>query len=549
MTKSRSGVDIRKIYDDADRVTMMKLLLDNTEYAQASKERLQETLESIKTKGHIDECEDVFLHFFREIFRASKTRLGPDFGDSSSVEVTFCVPEVKFGTNGESPCNIFVVHEAEAQAMQALTETLNELERGETFVLVDCGGGTTDIGIYRIALTEPLRLGSEVHEAMGDLNDKFRSLVKGILRKELYLENGEDTIDTIVAAEAMFKFENDIKRSFQYDDTEATYPIRIRGLRESRSEDRIRDNYLPSVESKLTCYSQDVWNIFRPSVRKIGTMMEDAVVNAKNAGYAVSKVVVVGGFGDSPCLQSYLLQQKDRIVRNLGQPLKLRFSPRNMSATGVATGAILRAINKANGPSRIPCQSIGILRHIPCDQPEDYPAEVLSQPSKWSAAEQKPYVMNTIHWVVKKVSLFVSIICQSADFLQNDEMLESVHTVRFLSEHVFQANDREWVVEEQLWASETCTLDFYKLDHEHNAGKTTEIGAVEFDITTLRQRIRTANRRDRETIDKAVILVEMTVIDRNLEFTARWPPTPEGEIIQGSRRFFSVASAFTPGTQ
>jgi len=68
--------------------------------------------------------------------------------------------------------------------MQALTETLNELEvgfsslsgiistktlsqRGETFVLVDCGGGTTDIGIYRIALTEPLRLDSEVHEAMG----------------------------------------------------------------------------------------------------------------------------------------------------------------------------------------------------------------------------------------------------------------------------------------------------------------------------------------------------------------------------------------------
>lgn len=48
----------------------------------------------------------------------------------------------------------------------------------------------------------------------GDLNDKFRSLVKGILRKELYLENGEDTINTIVAAEAMFKFENDIKRSF-----------------------------------------------------------------------------------------------------------------------------------------------------------------------------------------------------------------------------------------------------------------------------------------------------------------------------------------------
>ena len=32
---------------------------------------------------------------------------------------------------------------------------------------MDCGGGTTDIGIYRVASTEPLRLGTEVHEAMG----------------------------------------------------------------------------------------------------------------------------------------------------------------------------------------------------------------------------------------------------------------------------------------------------------------------------------------------------------------------------------------------
>ena len=46
-----------------------------------------------------------------------------------------------------------------------------------------------------------------------------------------------------------------------------------------------------------------------------------------------------------------------------------------------------------------------------------------------------------------------------------------------------------------------------------------------------------------------VILVEMTAMDRNLEFIARWPATEEGQIIQGSRKFFSVASLFTPGTQ
>jgi hypothetical protein len=80
----------------------------------------------------------------------------------------------------------------------------------------------------------------------GDLNDRFRRLVKGILRKELYLENPslDTTIDTIIEAEIMPRFENDIKRDFQYNDTERTYPIRIRGLRESRDDERIQKNHL-----------------------------------------------------------------------------------------------------------------------------------------------------------------------------------------------------------------------------------------------------------------------------------------------------------------
>ena len=78
----------------------------------------------------------------------------------------------------------------------------------------------------------------------GDLNNKFRNLVKSILCRERYLENDEDTIDSIIEAEIMYRFENDIKRSFQYNESEKTYPIRIRGLRESVSDDRIQDNYL-----------------------------------------------------------------------------------------------------------------------------------------------------------------------------------------------------------------------------------------------------------------------------------------------------------------
>lgn len=83
MANADDGLELRKFYDDADRVTMMKLLLDKTKYAQASKERLQQTLNLIKVKNHIEKDEDVYFHFFRGILAATKTRLGNDFRDDS----------------------------------------------------------------------------------------------------------------------------------------------------------------------------------------------------------------------------------------------------------------------------------------------------------------------------------------------------------------------------------------------------------------------------------------------------------------------------------
>jgi hypothetical protein len=126
---------------------------------------------------------------------------------------------------------------------------------------------------------------------------------------------------------------------------------------------------------------------------------------------------------------------------------------------------------------------------------------------------------------------------------------ESVHVVTFESEHLFDADQTEWIIEETLWASETCTEDYFQVKHPKNDGKVTPIGEVEFEVTSMQKRIRAANRRDGDLANRVTILIEMTVIDRNLEFIARWPATPDGEIIQGSRKFFSVASAFTPGTQ
>lgn len=44
------------------------------------------------------------------------------------------------------------------------------------------------------------------------------------------------------------------------------------------------------------------------------------------------------------------------------------------------------------------------------------------------------------------------------------------------------------------------------------------------------------------------LLMEMTVIDRDLRFIARWPPTEHGNVIEGNQQFFSVVTAFGLGT-
>jgi hypothetical protein len=78
-------------------------------------------------------------------------------------------------------------------------------------------------------------------------------------------------------------------------------------------------------------------------------------------------------------------------------------------------------------------------------------------------------------------------------------------------------------------------------------------GEVWFDVTHLKKRIRANNRAEQKRdqaqgrpgtiIDSVTLRIETTIIGRNLEFIARYPPTPDGQITRGTRRHFSVAGA------
>jgi hypothetical protein len=225
------------------------------------------------------------------------------------------------------------------------------------------------------------------------------------LRGEIYLEDRDAglTIENIVEAEILPYFETDVKRYFRFDQTQSEYFVfRLRGLKESPVNSRLKQGAFVLTQT-------DLLSIFQPSLDTIHRLMEDQISSAIKGGIVAKKVIVVGGFGDSPTLRDHLTTGLTQINRQRRTDIEIVFAPANTSATGVAVGAIMRALNKENGPKRVPCQSIGILRHVPYE-PEVYSKEVLAQEWEKNDIDEESYIRRTILWVIKMVSYLTRCI-------------------------------------------------------------------------------------------------------------------------------------------
>lgn len=153
-------------------------------------------------------------------------------------------------------------------------------------------------------------------------------------------------------------------------------------------------------------------SIFDESLEKIDTLMRDQIRHAWRNEKEIDKVVLVGGFSDSPALREYLgdsLQKLNKQAVHQGRQvdnIELVCSPINTGAASVAIGAVMRAMDKKNGPERTPRRSIGMLHHIPRNpEPGTYTSEVLSQSYTRAKVSDRDYIMNTIFWIIKAVSL------------------------------------------------------------------------------------------------------------------------------------------------
>jgi hypothetical protein len=160
---------------------------------------------------------------------------------------------------------------------------------------------------------------------------------------------------------------------------------------------------LPS-SIQLTTVSEDLKSIFIESLNTIEDLLLEQIDHAHRTKIPVDKVVLVGGFGDSPALKEHLKASLKRVNDKKNTEIKLALAAANTSAAGVAVGAVMRAQNKANGPKRVPYRSIGILHHVSDHAANMYPREVLSQLWEYNELDQGDYIMNTVQWIIKAVS-------------------------------------------------------------------------------------------------------------------------------------------------
>ncbi|OCK74689.1 hypothetical protein K432DRAFT_363277 [Lepidopterella palustris CBS 459.81] len=543
-----------------------KLLLDHSEHTKSAREELLGAIQHVKGMRKIKKNEDIIIHFLTNLFRHVKHELETNHGytDQCAVEFILCVPPIWSSKASRtmhdamatalresgfisraSKCvdNLFIVSEPEAAATFILTtsEDNHKIRANDTFVLLDAGGGTVDAITYSVqGRARDVRLKKE--EVMADgrlcgssfINERFKEHVKERLKDELYLETGNESIDQIIESEAiMGNFEHKFKRQMNFRNRIlADQRFYIRALRENREKNLSRGAFEVN--------SDDFWKIFLPSLQGVASLMEsqlDLAREARNGPLNVEKVIVIGGFAQSPALRDYLQKKLKKINEKHKSRVELIApSVRDGPGVAVASGAVLRALNKRSGPERIMRSSYGILCKEIYD--EDLPGHKEAKRLELDI-DGEEYVKDSMVWLIKKgITIF-------SDPERRQFRLPMTKIISLKAGESF-------VCTQTLYVSDISTESHYQKYHPKNRGKHEIAGKIKADMTFLKRQNLiqptipdSGSGRPHYKVEFEILF---EVIDRNLYYKAVWPIGNDEGVIPGSEGWTNIAAAFPPGT-
>ncbi|XWX00793.1 hypothetical protein V2A60_008814 [Cordyceps javanica] len=276
-------------------------------------------------------AEDVTAAYFKGLytmFEETTTSMFSRVGaDELAVEFWLTVPAswseraklltkraaLRAGFGARAGDRIMLISEPEAAAHYVLKSGIHRLQsfvQPKTGVMVcDCGGGTVDITTYEVTQTEPtVKLRETVVAGKCGSSYIDRNLHQLLAKRfgDAFTSLGMDFIGP--GSAFMDRFEA-IKKDFSGEQPTSRLPhmlyLRMPTLHQTPETNAYYDNRTSSV--LLT--HDDVQLLFDPVIASILKLIENQLsAAAKFSAPPVSAIVLVGGFGLSPCLRKAISQ-------------------------------------------------------------------------------------------------------------------------------------------------------------------------------------------------------------------------------------------------
>ncbi|QGI88865.1 hypothetical protein CEK26_000080 [Fusarium fujikuroi] len=531
-------------------MSRFKLLLDQSEMTESVRRNVRETIDTLKRRNVIQGPLHViadFLTYLLEHTRSQLRRQG--FDDSYEKEMILCVPAIwtqkacrdmqaclaaamkranftRADLQNKSIDNLFIVSEPEAAAAHMLS-TSAQIKSGDCFVLLDAGGGTVDANTYRVSSEEPLRLETEIVAPGGGLhgssylNEGFREYLEDLLAEETYLNDGTETIHGIVERITFEEFEKRIKRGFDYRQQRPRKEIYIKGLRDNPAKGfRNECIYVPK---------QKIQEIFFRHLDAIVEIVKSQLEEARGKGYTVGRL--------QHFLEEYGREHNCRVT--LMEPQQ-----GTSIINAVASGAVLRALNKANGPERIARSSYGIMRSEPFELYDEHKGLTPSYDNHDGMA----YIKRTIDWVLKLwFHRYGSVSPLPAVIHSTYGLSGPLSAKRYYTCQIVQQNRTI----EKLIPTTKVRLSMLMGDTSNCILKGAEcVGEIEVDFSSLRDRlvpIEPGFNKNQRKVGKRHYRIDFTmvikVVDRDLECFA----IHDQKVVKKCR--INIASGFRPGVK
>ncbi|KAF8853277.1 Hsp70 family protein-like protein [Acephala macrosclerotiorum] len=203
---------------------------------------------------------------------------------------------------------IFTIAEPEAAAIATLTAYADPFAKdaikvNEHILICDCGGGTVDVTTYTVTQVNPQLTFDELCIGIGGkcgstyIDRNFHALLSerfGQAFDDLsYNHKG-------IGSAFMACFEN-VKCDFGLEPNQTMFEI------DQLKMDVATSAYYQPDERTVVLSHEDMKGLFDPVIQEITSLVEDQVERAKNRrGAQINRIILVGGFGGSPYLQSEL---------------------------------------------------------------------------------------------------------------------------------------------------------------------------------------------------------------------------------------------------